>query len=69
MVKAKMSELDWAAWVFVILGAINWGLVGIAKLDVVQIVFGTSPVLLEIVYLSIGLSGLYWLYKMVTDKK
>lgn len=69
MTKIKMSELEWAAWIFVIIGAVNWGLVGLFKLDLVQIVFGTSPLLARGAYILIGLSGMYWLYKAMTEKK
>lgn len=64
-----MSELDWAAWVFVMIGAVNWGLVGAFKLDLLMTIFGTSPVLVQLVYILVGLSGLYWLYKMLVLKK
>jgi len=67
--KMKMNELDWAAGVLAVIGALNWGLVGAFKFDVVMTVFGTSPVLVQLVYILVGLSGLYWLYKMLTMKK
>ena len=67
--KMKMNELDWAAWVFVIIGALSWGVLGAFKLDLVTMVFGTSPTLTQLVYILIGLSGLYWLYRMITMKK
>jgi len=67
--KTKMSEFDWAAWVFVTVGALNWGLVGAFKMDLVQIIFSTSPMLMKLVYILIGLSGLYWLYKILIAKK
>ena len=67
--KTKMNELDWASWVFILLGALNWGLVGAFRLDLVQTVLGTSPALVQLVYILVGLSGLYWLYKMMTMKK
>ncbi len=67
--KMKMNELDWATWVFVVIGALNWGLVGAFKFDVIMLVLGTSPALVELVYILVGLSGLYWLYKMITMKK
>lgn len=67
--KMKMSEIDWAAWVFMLIGALNWGLVGAFKLDLVMTILGTSPALAQLVYILIGLSGLYWLYKMMTMKK
>lgn len=64
----KMSEFEWAAWIFVILGAINWGIYGLFKLDLVQIIFSTSPVLMKFFYLIIGFSGLYWLYRIAVKK-
>lgn len=65
----KMKEIDWVAWVFVVLGALNWGLVGAFRLDLVQTILGTSPGLVQLVYILIGLSGLYSLYKMSSMKK
>ena len=69
LVKGKMSELDWAAWVFVVIGALNWGLVGAFKFDLVMTILGTSPALVQLVYILVGLSGLYMLYQMMTMKK
>ena len=65
----KMKEVDWLAYVLVTVGAINWGLVGAFRLDLVQTILGTSPALAQLVYILIGLSGLYWLYKMTTKGK
>lgn len=65
----KMKELDWVSYVLVTLGALNWGLVGAFRLDLVQTILGTSPGLVQLVYILIGLSGLYWLYKMTSMKK
>ena len=64
-----MSEFEWATWVFVIVGALNWGLVGAFKMDLIQIIFGTSPLLMQIMYILVGVSGLYWLYKVLVAKK
>lgn len=65
----KMNELDWAAWVLMLIGSLNWGLVALFKFDVVQTVLGTSPMLAKTLYLAIGLSGAYWLYKTLIVKK
>lgn len=62
--KMKMSELDWAAWIFVVIGALNWGLVGLFKFDVVQVIFSTAPLLERVLYVLVGASGLYWLVKL-----
>jgi uncharacterized membrane protein YuzA (DUF378 family) len=58
-----MKQLDVLATVLVVVGALNWGLVGLARFDVVAALFGlqfgeTSP-LTAIVYGLVGLAGLY----------
>lgn len=65
----KMKELDWVANIFVTFGALNWGLVGAFKLDLVSTILGTSPALVQLLYVLIGLAGLYQLYKITTKTK
>jgi len=67
--KTHISEVEWAARVFVVFGAINSFLAGVFSFDLVAILFGTSPRLMQLVYIVIGLSGVFWLYKMITAKK
>lgn len=56
----KMSALDWIAWVLVIIGGLNWGLVGIFKWDLVAAIFGGSTTAIaRIIYTLVGLSALY----------
>ena len=64
-----MKELDWVVNLFVTFGALNWGLVGAFKLDLVTTILGTSPALVQLLYVLIGLAGLYQLYKMTTKSK
>ena len=64
----KMTTLDWVAWVLVIIGAINWGLVGVANLNLVETVFGMGS-LTQVVYLLVGLGGLYMLWMALNKKK
>jgi uncharacterized membrane protein YuzA (DUF378 family) len=45
-------------FVLVIIGALNWGLVGAFNVNVVEMLLGSWPMLLRIVYLLIGLAGL-----------
>ena len=57
-----MTALDRIALVLVIIGAINWGLVGLFQFDLVAALFGgPSYVLSRIVYVVVGLAGLYCL--------
>jgi hypothetical protein len=56
----KMSGLDWIAWVLVIIGGLNWGLVGVFKYDLVASIFGgVETVVSRIIYTLVGLSALY----------
>ncbi len=66
--KIKMSTVDWLAWLLVVVGAINWGLIGIANLNLVESLLSAWPVLVQIVYVLVGLSGLYVLWMAFSKK-
>lgn len=55
----KMNALDWVALVLVIIGGLNWGLVGIGGWDLVAVLLGAMSVWSRIVYDLVGLSALY----------
>ncbi|MFB6292320.1 MAG: DUF378 domain-containing protein [Candidatus Nanohaloarchaea archaeon] len=64
---ADVSNLDLASLVLVIVGALNWGLVGLggfagSELNLVNIVLGSVPAAENLVYLLVGLAGLYQVY-------
>jgi len=63
----EKNALDWIAIVLVVIGAVNWGLVGLFNWDLVQMVLGTIPILAKIVYVLVGLSGLYLIYFLRKD--
>jgi uncharacterized membrane protein YuzA (DUF378 family) len=54
-----MSRTLWlVAFVLVVVGAVNWGLVGLAQFDLVATLFGGSAsVLSRVVYSLVGLAG------------
>ena len=54
-----MKAIDDIVLVRVIIGAINWGLVGFFGLDLVAFLFGSMSVLSRIIYAVIGICGLY----------
>ena len=54
-----MKAIDYIVLVLVIIGAINWGLVGFFGLDLVDFLFGSMSVLSRIIYAVIGICGLY----------
>ncbi len=55
----KLSFLDWLALVLVIVGGLNWGLVGAMDFDLVATLFGDMSGLSRIVYVLVGLSAVY----------
>jgi uncharacterized membrane protein YuzA (DUF378 family) len=57
----KMTALDWLAFVLVIVGALNWGLVGLFGFDLVAAIFGSMSVVSRIVYDLVGLGAIYML--------
>jgi uncharacterized membrane protein YuzA (DUF378 family) len=51
--------IDAIALLLVIIGGINWGLVGLANTDLVAMLFGAWPLVAKIVYSLVGLSAVY----------
>lgn len=54
----QMKALDVTTRILVIVGGLNWGLVGLAKFDLVAALFGAGSVLSNTVYTLVGLSAL-----------
>lgn len=55
----SLNAFDWAALVLVIVGGLNWGLVGILNFNLVATLFGDMSALARIVYALVGLSAVY----------
>lgn len=53
-----MKNFDVIAAVLVVIGALNWGMVGLFQFDLVAALFGAS-IVSSIVYTLVGLAGLY----------
>ena len=62
---------DYIVLTVVVIGAINWGLIGFFKFDLVSWLFGSMSLLTRIIYAIVGLGGLYLLsfYKKVCKKE
>ena len=63
-----MKTIDTIALVLVIIGAINWGLIGLFKFNLVDTIFGTMSALSRIIYTLVGISG-FWSIKLIFDRK
>jgi len=59
---SRLNALDWAAMVLLIVGGLNWGMIGLFNFDLVAAMFGTQSPFSRIVYVLVGLSALYSIY-------
>lgn len=59
---ADVNNLDWLTLVLVVIGALNWGLVGAVDFNLVAVLFGESSLISRLIYILVGLSGLYQVY-------
>jgi hypothetical protein len=55
----KMNWLDWVAFILVIVGALNWGLVGFFNWDLVAAIFGDMSTASRVIYDLVGIAALY----------
>lgn len=70
MASLNLSALDWVCFALLIIGAINWGLVGIAEINAVEQVLepvfqpDAAEVIARVIYVLVGLAGLYFFYPL-----
>ena len=55
----KNTALDATALTLSIIGAVNWGLIGLFKFDLVAFLFGSMTLLSRIIYTIVGIFGIY----------
>lgn len=65
----RMNIIDWTALTLVVIGALNWGLVGVgyfidsaANYNLVNILLGEFPAFEAVIYLVVGLAALWTVY-------
>mgnify|MGYP001607238153 CR=1 FL=1 len=56
------NALEWIASILVVIGGVNWGLVGALNFNLVDTIFGVGSVAVRIVYILVGVSALYGLF-------
>lgn len=54
-----LKTIDVIAGVLVIVGALNWGLVGFANFNLVAAIFGEATVLSRVIYAVVGLAAIW----------
>ena len=59
MANSIWKSIDIVAYALLLIGALNWGLVGLFDLDLVGILFGEMTFLSRVVYTLVGLTAIY----------
>lgn len=62
-----MHILKIITFILVIIGALNWGLIGAFNLNLVTLIFGDETLLTRIVYIIVGLSAIIYLFLAYRD--
>ena len=57
--REKMKNLDVLFAILLVVGGLNWGLVGFANFDLVASIFGSGAALSRVVYALVGLAAFY----------
>lgn len=62
----KMTALDKAVYLLLVVGGLNWGLVGFFQYNLVDEVFGVDSGVSRVVYALVGLAAVYGVYTIVS---
>lgn len=54
-----MKKIHKIAYILVLIGAIHWGIIGLLSVDVIGMIFDSVPMITRLIYVLVGLSGLY----------
>jgi uncharacterized membrane protein YuzA (DUF378 family) len=58
-----MKTVNFIAYILLIVGGLNWGLVGLFNIDLVAIILGSIPALQNVVYILVGVSAVLFAIK------
>ncbi|WP_394282932.1 DUF378 domain-containing protein [Frisingicoccus sp.] len=66
----ERNWLDVVSLILIIIGAINWGLIGFFNLDLISMIFGTMSMITRTIFAVVGIAGIYSLvlfWKLKTE--
>ena len=55
----NLTAYEWLALILVIVGALNWGLIGIFRLDLVATIFGDMSLFSRLIYSLVGVAAIF----------
>jgi uncharacterized membrane protein YuzA (DUF378 family) len=60
--------VKWVATILIIVGALNWGLIGAFHFNAVAMLLGDATMITRVIYTLVGLAGLYQIFLIATKK-
>lgn len=57
----RFNGADLVALILLVIGGLNWGLIGLLGFNLVDAIFGTGSLIAQIIYIIVGLAALYTL--------
>lgn len=64
-----MKTIDVIAVILLIVGGLNWGLVGLFSFDLVAAIFGQLSVISRVIYILVAISALYEIFSWGSQKR
>ena len=55
----EKNALGWISLILIVVGGLNWGLVGFFKFDLVAAIFGEMSIVARVVYGLVGIAAIY----------
>lgn len=65
----KLNIIDKLSFIFILVGALNWGLLGLLNFNLVSFIFGAVPFLARAIYIVVGLSAVNIIVFIMRNKK
>ncbi|HEY8890971.1 MAG TPA: DUF378 domain-containing protein [Clostridium sp.] len=65
----KLNTIDKLSFIFVLIGALNWGLLGLLNFNLVSTIFGAIPFLARAIYIIVGFSAVNIIVFIIRTKK
>ncbi|CDG83322.1 conserved hypothetical protein [Janthinobacterium agaricidamnosum NBRC 102515 = DSM 9628] len=65
LLSSRINALDWVALILLIVGGLNWALVGLFNIDLVARILGDMTTASRIIYVLVGLAAVYSIYLCV----
>ncbi|MBS4536567.1 DUF378 domain-containing protein [Clostridium sp. D2Q-14] len=60
-----MSIINLLSVILILIGAINWGLIGLLNLNLVEFIFKKDSIISKVIYILIGIAGVYTILYLI----